>query len=189
MMENETVIVENFDAQEDDKESMVVVETETEYSSTNDVPAAFTADISQEHGYLVAQILETQRELANTTTVDLVPSKIDSVREDLKNSYVIKKYVDTDYSVFIEFFFLRNWKEIRKSTERLSRRKSISCGQRYKLWHELRTRWASCSTVGRWFRRLYPVIDEFILYPYIFPIAHFNFLKELVHIFIFVIDV
>lgn len=133
MMENETVIVENFDAQEDDKESMVVVETETEYSSTNDVPAAFTADISQEHGYLVAQILETQRELANTTTVDLVPSKIDSVREDLKNSYVIKKYVDTDYSVFIEFFFLRNWKEIRKSTERLSRRKSISCGQRYKL--------------------------------------------------------
>lgn len=36
--------------------------------------------LMQEHGHLVAQILETQRELVNTDNVDVLPKKVDIVR-------------------------------------------------------------------------------------------------------------
>lgn len=51
--------------------------------------------LMQEHGHLVAQILETQKELVNTDNVDVMPKKVDIVRKRL-----------TYFSCDKSFFFL-----------------------------------------------------------------------------------
>ncbi|XP_057321126.1 TRAF3-interacting protein 1 [Microplitis mediator] len=97
------VIVQNFDMKEDDAEDMVVVE-----SSINDDNNSLLNNINnnnisndlndkqvtQEHGYLVAQILETQRELVNEDNVELIPNKVEiewesGVKKD--RDFVIKE--------------------------------------------------------------------------------------------------
>ncbi|XP_008555610.1 TRAF3-interacting protein 1 [Microplitis demolitor] len=96
------VIVQNFDMKEDDAEDMVVVE-----SSVNDDNNSLLninninisndlndKQVTQEHGYLVAQILETQRELVNEDNVELIPNKVEiewesGVKKD--RDFVIKE--------------------------------------------------------------------------------------------------
>lgn len=45
------------------------------------------SQLMQEHGHLVAQILETQRELVNTDNVDVMPKKVDIVRDIEKYTF------------------------------------------------------------------------------------------------------
>ncbi|XP_046617377.1 TRAF3-interacting protein 1 isoform X2 [Neodiprion virginianus] len=73
------VIVENFDTkEEDDVDDMVVMETGGSGDSLNiDGLARTESQLSEEHGHLVAQILETQRELINTDNVDVMPKKVE----------------------------------------------------------------------------------------------------------------
>ncbi|XP_012268702.2 TRAF3-interacting protein 1 [Athalia rosae] len=73
------VIVENFDTKEDDDiDDMVVVETIGSGDSLNVEELTRTESrLSEEHGHLVAQILETQRELINTDNVDVMPKKVE----------------------------------------------------------------------------------------------------------------
>ncbi|XP_046740554.1 TRAF3-interacting protein 1 isoform X2 [Diprion similis] len=73
------VIVENFDTkEEDDVDNMVVMETGGSGDSLNiDGLARTESQLSEEHGHLVAQILETQRELINTDNVDVMPKKVE----------------------------------------------------------------------------------------------------------------
>lgn len=81
-MGNISVIVENADLKDDDDaEDMVVVETKGS-SGDNLENGDYKIDnqLMQEHGHLVAQILETQRELVNTDNVDVLPKKVDIVR-------------------------------------------------------------------------------------------------------------
>ncbi|KAK0074627.1 hypothetical protein PV325_008011 [Microctonus aethiopoides] len=76
------VIIENFDTKDDDDDDaddMVVVEASTNNDS---LPIGGTTDLlsnqlTQEHGYLVAQILDTQRELVNESNVELIPNKVE----------------------------------------------------------------------------------------------------------------
>ncbi|KAM0736071.1 TRAF3-interacting protein 1 [Formica fusca] len=78
-MGNISVIVENADLKDDDDaEDMVVVETKGS-SGDNLENGDYKIDnqLMQEHGHLVAQILETQRELVNTDNVDVLPKKVD----------------------------------------------------------------------------------------------------------------
>lgn len=85
LSDNENVIVEIFNEQNDDAENMVVLETEpTDYTPVTNGPQNMTRDDSQEHGYLVAQILETQRELAKDNAVDLIANKVDTVRKPIR---------------------------------------------------------------------------------------------------------
>lgn len=85
-MGNINVIVENSDLKDDDDddddaEDMVVMEAK---GSGNDLlengDYKIDNQLMQEHGHLVAQILETQRELVNTDNVDVMPKKVDIVR-------------------------------------------------------------------------------------------------------------
>ncbi|KAL0131848.1 hypothetical protein PUN28_003005 [Cardiocondyla obscurior] len=78
---NISVIVENSDLKDnddDDAEDMVVMETK---GSGGDIlengDYKIDNQLMQEHGHLVAQILETQRELVNTDNVDVMPKKVD----------------------------------------------------------------------------------------------------------------
>lgn len=76
-----SVIVENSDLKDDDDaEDMVVMEAKR---SGNDIlengDYKIDSQLMQEHGHLVAQILETQRELVNTDNVDVMPKKVDIV--------------------------------------------------------------------------------------------------------------
>ncbi|XP_050452351.1 TRAF3-interacting protein 1 [Cataglyphis hispanica] len=76
---NISVIVENADLKDDDDaEDMVVMETKGS-SGDNLENGDYKIDnhLMQEHGHLVAQILETQRELVNTDNVDVLPKKVD----------------------------------------------------------------------------------------------------------------
>ena len=81
-MGNISVIVENSDLKDDDDaEDMVVMETKgsgSDFLETND---NYKADdqLTQEHGHLVAQILETQKELINNDNVDVIPKKTNIV--------------------------------------------------------------------------------------------------------------
>lgn len=76
------VIIENSDLKDDDDdaEDMVVMETK---GATGDLldSGDYKIDnqLMQEHGHLVAQILETQRELVNTDNIDVLPKKVDIV--------------------------------------------------------------------------------------------------------------
>lgn len=90
---NISVIVESSDLKDDDDaEDMVVMETK---GSNNDFlengDYKIDNQLMQEHGHLVAQILETQRELVNTDNVDVIPKKVDIVRK--KYSLYAKKLV------------------------------------------------------------------------------------------------
>lgn len=85
-MGNISVIVENSDLKDDDDddddvEDMVVMEAK---GSGGDLlengDYKIDNQLMQEHGHLVAQILETQRELVNTDNVDVLPKKVDIVR-------------------------------------------------------------------------------------------------------------
>lgn len=81
-MGNISVIVENADLKDDDDaEDMVVMESKGN-SGDNLENGDYKIDnqLMQEHGHLVAQILETQRELVNTDNVDVLPKKVDIVR-------------------------------------------------------------------------------------------------------------
>ncbi|GAB1862952.1 TRAF3-interacting protein 1 [Camponotus japonicus] len=73
---NISVIVEDADLKDDD-EDMVVMETKGS-SGDNLENGDYKIDnqLMQEHGYLVAQILETQKELVNDN-VDVLPKKVD----------------------------------------------------------------------------------------------------------------
>jgi len=81
---NISVIVENSDLKDDDDddaEDMVVMEakgTGSDFLENGDYK--IDNQLMQEHGHLVAQILETQRELVNTDNVDVLPKKVDIVR-------------------------------------------------------------------------------------------------------------
>ncbi|XP_034940122.1 TRAF3-interacting protein 1 [Chelonus insularis] len=73
------VIVENFDGKEDDADNMVVIESG---NIENNLPINSTdlfnnPQIGQEHGHLVAQILETQRDLVNEGNVEIIPNKVE----------------------------------------------------------------------------------------------------------------
>ncbi|XP_044019312.1 TRAF3-interacting protein 1 [Aphidius gifuensis] len=71
------VIVETFDTKEDDQDGMVVMETMSNYDNTQmGSTDLLNNQLTQEHGYLVAQILETQRELVNEGNVDIIPNKV-----------------------------------------------------------------------------------------------------------------
>lgn len=82
-MGNISVIVENSDLKDDDDdddaEDMVVMETKGNDLLENG-DYKIDNQLMQEHGHLVAQILETQRELVNTDNVDVLPKKVDIVR-------------------------------------------------------------------------------------------------------------
>ncbi|XP_077261073.1 intraflagellar transport 54 isoform X1 [Temnothorax americanus] len=78
---NISVIVEDSDLKDDDDddaEDMVVMEAK---GSGGDLlengDYKIDNQLMQEHGHLVAQILETQRELVNTDNVDVLPKKVD----------------------------------------------------------------------------------------------------------------
>lgn len=76
------VIVENSDLKEDDDaEDMVVMETKGNGSDSLENSTNFKVNdqLTQEHGHLVAQILETQKELVNNDNVDVMPKKINIV--------------------------------------------------------------------------------------------------------------
>lgn len=81
-MGNISVIVESSDLKDDDDaEDMVVMETKgggNDFLENGDYK--IDNQLMQEHGHLVAQILETQRELVNTDNVDVMPKKVDIVR-------------------------------------------------------------------------------------------------------------
>nr|XP_012216942.1 PREDICTED: TRAF3-interacting protein 1 isoform X1 [Linepithema humile] len=76
---NISVIVEDADLKDDDDaEDMVVMETKGssgDFLENGDYK--IDNQLMQEHGHLVAQILETQRELVNTDNVDVLPKKVD----------------------------------------------------------------------------------------------------------------
>ncbi|KAH0956756.1 hypothetical protein HN011_008890 [Eciton burchellii] len=84
---NISVIVENSDLKDDDDdaEDMVVMEakgTGNDFLENGDYK--IDNQLMQEHGHLVAQILETQRELVNTDNVDVLPKKVDIAWEGSK---------------------------------------------------------------------------------------------------------
>lgn len=91
-MGNISVIVENSDLKDDDDdddaEDMVVMEAK---GSGGDIlengDYKIDNQLMQEHGHLVAQILETQRELVNTDNVDVLPKKVDIVRIRIYRCY------------------------------------------------------------------------------------------------------
>ncbi|XP_063984983.1 TRAF3-interacting protein 1 [Diachasmimorpha longicaudata] len=71
------VIVENFDVREDDVEGMVVVESPGNDENIVGNSDLLNKELTKEHGYLVAQILETQRELVNEGSVEIIPNKVE----------------------------------------------------------------------------------------------------------------
>lgn len=84
-MGNISVIVENSDLKDDDDdddaEDMVVMETRVTGNDSLENSGNYKADdqLTQEHGHLVAQILETQKELVNNDNVDVIPKKTNIV--------------------------------------------------------------------------------------------------------------
>ncbi|EFN74100.1 TRAF3-interacting protein 1 [Camponotus floridanus] len=93
---NISVIVEDADLKDDD-EDMVVMETKGS-SGDNLENGDYKIDnqLMQEHGHLVAQILETQRELVNTDNVDVLPKKVDIAWESgsKRDREVVAKEID-----------------------------------------------------------------------------------------------
>ncbi|KAG7202969.1 hypothetical protein KM043_010106 [Ampulex compressa] len=72
------VIIENSDGKDDDDaEDMVVMETRGSSDSLDNTSYKMDSQLTQEHGHLVAQILETQKELVNNDNVDVLPKKVD----------------------------------------------------------------------------------------------------------------
>ncbi|KOX76002.1 TRAF3-interacting protein 1 [Melipona quadrifasciata] len=91
------VIVENSDLKDDDDaEDMVVMETKgsgSDFLETND---NYKADdqLTQEHGHLVAQILETQKELINNDNVDVIPKKTNITWDTNSKRDIVTKEID-----------------------------------------------------------------------------------------------
>lgn len=73
------MIVESFDAKDDNADDMVVMEAPQDPMKLQDIDK-IDSQFSQEHGHLVAQILETQKELINTESADVLPKKVEIVR-------------------------------------------------------------------------------------------------------------
>ena len=95
-MGNISVIVENSDAkEEDDAEDMVVMETRGG-SDSLDNNDTYKADnqLTQKHGHLVAQILETQKELVNNENVDVMPKKTNIAWDTSAKRDIVTKEVD-----------------------------------------------------------------------------------------------
>lgn len=95
-MGNISVIVENSDAKEDDDaEDMVVMETRGG-SDSLDNNDTYKADnqLTQKHGHLVAQILETQKELVNNENVDVIPKKTNIAWDTSAKRDIVAKEVD-----------------------------------------------------------------------------------------------
>ncbi|XP_043516386.1 TRAF3-interacting protein 1 isoform X2 [Frieseomelitta varia] len=92
-----SVIVENSDLKDDDDaEDMVVMETKgsgSDFLETND---HYKADdqLTQEHGHLVAQILETQKELINNDNVDVIPKKTNITWDTNSKRDMVTKEID-----------------------------------------------------------------------------------------------
>ncbi|KZC06478.1 PREDICTED: TRAF3-interacting protein 1 [Dufourea novaeangliae] len=95
-MGNISVIVENSETKEDDDaEDMVVMETRGGGDSLEN-NGTFKVDdqLTQEHGHLVAQILETQKELVNHENVDVIPKKTNIAWDTSTKRDVVIKEVD-----------------------------------------------------------------------------------------------
>ncbi|XP_034176946.2 intraflagellar transport 54 isoform X1 [Osmia lignaria lignaria] len=90
-----SVIVENADTREDDAEDMVVMETKGSKGDSleNNIYKA-NDQLTQEHGHLVAQILETQKELVNNENVDVIPRKTNIAWDTSSKRDVITKEID-----------------------------------------------------------------------------------------------
>ncbi|XP_012275655.1 TRAF3-interacting protein 1 [Orussus abietinus] len=72
------VILESFDQKDDDADDMVVMEIGGNGDSLGvDTTSKMQKELTQEHGHLVAQILETQKELVNTDNLDVLPKKVE----------------------------------------------------------------------------------------------------------------
>lgn len=91
------VIVENSDLKEDDDaEDMVVMETKGNGSDSLENSTNFKVNdqLTQEHGHLVALILETQKELVNNDNVDVMPKKINIAWDISSKRDIITKEID-----------------------------------------------------------------------------------------------
>ncbi|XP_033333077.1 intraflagellar transport 54 [Megalopta genalis] len=92
-----SVIVENSETKEDDDaEDMVVMETRAGGSDSLENNGTFKVDdqLTQEHGHLVAQILETQKELVNNENVDVIPKKTNIAWDTSSKRDIVVKEVD-----------------------------------------------------------------------------------------------
>ncbi|XP_078038048.1 intraflagellar transport 54 isoform X2 [Augochlora pura] len=92
-----SVIVENAETKDDDDaEDMVVMETRGGGSESLENNGTFKVDdqLTQEHGHLVAQILETQKELVNNENVDVIPKKTNISWDTSSKRDVVVKEVD-----------------------------------------------------------------------------------------------
>ncbi|XP_076284015.1 TRAF3-interacting protein 1-like [Lasioglossum baleicum] len=92
-----SVIVENAETKEDDDaEDMVVMETRGGGGDSLENTSTFKVDdqLTQEHGHLVAQILETQKELVNNENVDVIPKKTNISWDTSSKRDIIFKEVD-----------------------------------------------------------------------------------------------
>ncbi|XP_053984985.1 TRAF3-interacting protein 1 [Hylaeus volcanicus] len=95
-MGNISVIVENSDTKEDDAEDMVVMETRGSGGDFLDNNSTYKVDeqLTQEHGHLVAQILETQKELVNNENIDVMPKKTNIAWDTNSKRDVVSKEID-----------------------------------------------------------------------------------------------
>ncbi|XP_068981891.1 TRAF3-interacting protein 1 [Bombus flavifrons] len=97
-MGNISVIVENSDLKDDDDdaEDMVVMETRVTGSDSLENSGNYKADgqLTQEHGHLVAQILETQKELVNNDNVDVIPKKTNITWDTNSKRDAVAKEID-----------------------------------------------------------------------------------------------
>ncbi|CAL7948477.1 unnamed protein product [Xylocopa violacea] len=95
-MGNISVIVENSDLKDDDAEDMVVMETRGGGSDSLEDIGTYKIDeqLTQEHGHLVAQILETQKELVNNDNVDVIPKKTNISWDTSSKRDVVVKEID-----------------------------------------------------------------------------------------------
>ncbi|XP_043802784.1 TRAF3-interacting protein 1 [Apis laboriosa] len=91
------VIVENSDLKEDDDaEDMVVMETKGNDNDSLENSTNFKVNdqLTQEHGHLVAQILETQKELVNNDNIDVMPKKTNIAWDISSKRDIITKEID-----------------------------------------------------------------------------------------------
>ncbi|CAK9807853.1 TRAF3-interacting protein 1 [Anthophora plagiata] len=96
-MGNINVIIENTDFKEDDEddEDMVVMETKGGSDSLENSGTYKVDDqLTQEHGHLVAQILETQKELVHNDNVDVMPKKTNIAWDTSLKRDVVAKEID-----------------------------------------------------------------------------------------------
>ncbi|XP_076637275.1 intraflagellar transport 54 [Colletes latitarsis] len=92
---NISVIVENSDTKEDDADDMVVMETRGgDDSLDNNSTYKVDDQLTQEHGHLVAQILETQKELVNNENVDVIPKKTNIAWDTNSKRDIVTKEID-----------------------------------------------------------------------------------------------